>query len=108
MVEVVLHLLPEVGHSGEGIVAQHGPHGVGIGTGEEYPHPVPPREGSACGQQFYLLFGQREDAVVFEEDNRLGGDVVSGPALLGGVELDIFGAIEIGIAVEEACTELYT
>ena len=89
----VLHLLPEVRHCGIGVVAAHGPDGIGVGTRKE---DVLRRVRCVKGQ----------DAVVLEENDRLGGDVVGCLALLGGVELDVFLGIEIGIFVEETQAEL--
>ena len=79
------HHLPEVRHSWIGIVATHGPDGVGIRTGDED----------------VLDILQREDAVVLEQYHRLRRDVVGSLSLLGGVELDILLGIKVSVLIEE-------
>ena len=88
----ILHTLPEVRHGGIGIVAAHGPDRVGIGASKQY----------------VLDIFQREDTIVLEQHYRLTGDVIGRLALLRRVELDVFGAVQVGILVEESCTELMT
>ena len=89
----IFHSLPEVGHGRIGVVAAHGPDGIGVGTRKE---DVLRRVRCVKGQ----------DAVVLEENDRLGGDVVGCLALFRSVEFNVLFRIEVAILVEESETEL--
>ena len=67
----ILHLLPEVRHSGIGIVATHGPDGIGVRTCDEN-----------IGSWVLGVGLQWQDAIVFEENDRLSGNVISRLTLL--------------------------
>ena len=83
---------PEVGHGREGVVATHGPHGVGIRSGDK--------------NVLHILQGQ--DAVVLQQYHRLGCNVVGRLSFLGRVQCNLFGAVQIRILVKEAGEEFVT
>ena len=94
VIEVFLHPFPEERHSRERIIATHSPHRMGVGTRQQ------------DAQRVAL---QRQNAaVVLQQDNALGGNLVRSLTLLRSIELDIALGIEVGLAVEHSCTELVT
>ena len=89
LVHILLHL-PEVRHGRITVVAAHGPHGVGIGS---------------CKENLLIIF-QRQDTVVLQENDGLRGNIVSRLALLGRIELNLLGGVQIRILVEQTSTVL--
>ena len=86
----ILQHLPEVRHGRVTVVAAHGPHGVGIGS---------------CKENLLIIF-QRQDTVVLQENDGLRGDIVSRLALLGRIELNLLGGVQIRILIEQTSTVL--
>ena len=92
IIEITLHLFPEIRHCRERIVAQHCPHGICIRSCEKY----------------ILSVLKRQDAIILKEHYRLCGDIISRLALIRGVEFYILSAIQIRILIKETSTELIT
>ena len=90
MVEIGLCHLPEIGHGWERVVAAHRPHRVSIRT---------------CDEDILRLF-QRQYTIVFQQDYRLSGDSIGRLALLWRVECNLLCAVQVGVFVEQTCTEL--